>query len=564
MNKQQEMTSYLRYLIAGLKQGGVRQVVISPGSRSTPLALLVKHEKDLQYFVAVDERSAGFLALGLAKSSQQPVALLCTSGTAAANFYPAICEAEASNVPLVVLTSDRPPELRNVGAPQTMSQNQLYADHVKFFVELALPESTPLMLRYSFWQGFQLATRAMHDVKGVVHANIPLREPLLPDLTQNTPIDLSLAQTSTQNLIAQGWFQKKGLIVLGSERSLAEAQLALTLANHLGWPIVGDPLSQLASCDGETQNYVKQADVIFEETRDLPEVEVILRFGKVPVTKNVMFYLRDSQAVQILVDETQQWPDYLYRSQYLVAESLTKVAKQILQSTPKRDQSYLQAWQNLQKLAGQAIDETSEQFTFHESQLAMILMKTLARGEQLFVANSNAIRLVDRLSGVSENSFQIFGNRGVNGIDGILSTVAGLAMQTKARTYLLVGDLTLFHDMNGLQLLKSYQLPVTIILLNNNAGGIFSFLSQRSLTADDFDPLFATPLDLDFAQVAKTYELAYQKVESEADFEQAMANSRKLTGANLIELTSQAQVPVDFWQAVLSNFKEKRMKGCHL
>ena len=564
MNKQQEMTSYLRYLIAGLKQGGVCQVVISPGSRSTPLALLVKREKDLQYFVAVDERSAGFLALGLAKSSQQPVALLCTSGTAAANFYPAICEAEASNVPLVVLTSDRPPELRNVGAPQTMSQNQLYADHVKFFVELALPESTPLMLRYSFWQGFQLAKRAMSGVKGVVHANIPLREPLLPDLTQNTPIDLSLTQTTTQNLIAQGWFQKKGLIVLGSERSLAEAQLALTLANHLGWPIVGDPLSQLASCDGKTQNYVKQADVIFEEARDLPEVEVILRFGKVPVTKNVMFYLRDSQAVQILVDETQQWPDYLYRSQYLVAESLTEVAQQILQSTPKRDQAYLQAWQNLQKLASQAVDETSEQFAFHESQLAMVLMKTLACGEQLFVANSNAIRLVDRLSGVSETSFQVFGNRGVNGIDGILSTVAGLAMRTKARTYLLVGDLTLFHDMNGLQLLKAYQLPVTIILLNNNAGGIFSFLSQRSLTADDFDPLFATPLDLDFAQVAKTYELAYQKVESKADFEQAIATSRKLTGANMIELTSQAQVPVDFWQAVLSNFNEKRMQGCQL
>lgn len=552
------MTSYLRHLIAGLKQGGVRQVVISPGSRSTPLALLVKRESDLQYFVAVDERSAGFLALGLAKSSQQPVALLCTSGTAAANFYPAICEAEASNVPLVVLTSDRPPELRNVGSPQTMSQNQLYADHVKFFVEMALPESTPLMLRYSFWQGFQLATRAMTGVKGVVHANVPLREPLLPDLTQNTPIDLSLTQTTTQNLIAQGWFQKKGLIVLGSERSLAEARLALSLASHLGWPIVGDPLTQLANSEGDGQNYLKQADVIFDETRDLPEVEVILRFGKVPVTKNVMFYLRDSQAVQILVDETQQWPDYLYRSQYLVAESLTEVAQQLLQSTPNRDQDYLQAWQNLQKLASQAIYETSEQFAFHESQLAMMLMKTLARGEQLFVANSNAIRLVDRLSGVSEASFQVFGNRGVNGIDGILSTVAGLAMQTKARTYLLVGDLTLFHDMNGLQLLKAYQLPVTIILLNNNAGGIFSFLSQRSLTADDFDPLFATPLDLDFAQVAKTYELAYQKVESEADFEQAIATSRKLTGANMIELTSQAQVPVDFWQAVLSRFKEKR------
>ena len=558
------MTSYLRHLIAGLKQGGVRQVVISPGSRSTPLALLVKHEPNLQYFVAVDERSAGFLALGLAKSSQQPVVLLCTSGTAAANFYPAICEAEASNVPLVILTSDRPPELRNVGAPQTMSQNQLYADHVKFFVEMALPESTPLMLRYSFWQGFQLATRTMTGVKGVVHANVPLREPLLPDLTQNTPIDLSLTQTTTQNLIAQGLFQKKGIIVLGSERSLAEARLALSLASHLGWPIVGDPLTQLANSEGDGQNYLKQADVIFDETRDLPEVEVILRFGKVPVTKNVMFYLRDSQAMQILFDETQQWPDYLYRSQYLIAESLTEVAQQLLQSTPNRDQDYLQAWQNLQKLASQAIYETSEQFAFHESQLAMMLLKTLARGEQLFVANSNAIRLVDRLSGISKVAFSVFGNRGVNGIDGILSTVAGLAMQTKERTYLLAGDLTLFHDMNGLQLLKAYHLPVTIILLNNNAGGIFSFLSQRSLTADDFDPLFATPLDLDFAQVAKTYELAYQKVESEADFEQAIATSRKLTGANMIELTSQAQVPVDFWQAVLSNFKEKRMKGCQL
>src|SRR5699024_11594428 len=127
-----------------------------------------------------------------------------------------------------------------------------------------------------------------------------------------------------------------------------EARLALTLANHLGWPIVGDPLTQLANSEGDGQNYLKQADVIFEEARDLPEVEVILRFGKVPVTKNVMFYLRDSQAMQILFDETQQWPDYLYRSQYLVAESLTKVAKQILQSTPKRDQPYLKSWQNLQ------------------------------------------------------------------------------------------------------------------------------------------------------------------------------------------------------------------------
>ena len=184
MNHQQVMTEYLLAFIEGLKQAEIKEVVISPGSRSTPLALLLHRDKELTCYVDVDERSAAFFALGLAKAKRKAVALLCTSGTAAANFYPAICEAYEAQVPLVVLTTDRPPELHQVQAPQTMSQNQLYADHVKQSNQMALPENSPNLLRYSYWQAYQLTLTANRLPQGPVHANFPLREPLLPDFVK--------------------------------------------------------------------------------------------------------------------------------------------------------------------------------------------------------------------------------------------------------------------------------------------------------------------------------------------------------------------------------------------
>ena len=231
MNHQETMTDYLTAFIEGLKNSGVEQAVISPGSRSTPLALLLHRETAIQTFVDVDERSAAFFALGLSKASQKPVVLLCTSGTAAANYYPAICEANISRVPLVVLTTDRPHELRQVGAPQAMDQLQMYQNHVKLFVEMALPEATEEMLNYAYWQGAKGAAFAQQTPAAPVHLNFPLREPLLPDLERKTKSSQQTALLAGQSILsteqvqqlADQWYQKNGVLVVGGSHTEEEA-----------------------------------------------------------------------------------------------------------------------------------------------------------------------------------------------------------------------------------------------------------------------------------------------------------------------------------------------------
>lgn len=578
MNHQQVMTEYLLAFIEGLKQAEIKEVVISPGSRSTPLALLLHRDKELTCYVDVDERSAAFFALGLAKAKRKAVALLCTSGTAAANFYPAICEAYESQVPLVVLTTDRPPELHQVQAPQTMSQNQLYADHVKQSNQMALPENSPNLLRYSYWQAYQLALTANRLPQGPVHANFPLREPLLPDLTLAltkeqqqtfTTHYLPIVDAMTAHLPTEWhqFFSQKGMIVVGGECTLQEARYLHELSQSLAWPLIGDPLTQLANVGIDNPYYLKQADVIFQETNDLPTPEIVLRFGKLPVTKNVMLYLQKLSSLttcQILIDESQSWPDPLHICQYLLPWSIaafTQAAKTLVaQSVHSLQQTWGNFWQQRQLLASQAVSYHLAKQSFDDSKASVLLAAFVNENEHLFVSNSNAIRLVDRLAEVAKQSYQTWGNRGVNGIDGIISTVAGIASATQQRLYLLVGDLTLFHDMNGLQMIQKYQLPVTIVLLNNNSGGIFSFLSQRQLAPSDFDPLFATALDLSFEKVAQLYQIPYYQVASEQTFLTALAQSRDSRQATFIEVKSTADLPVALWQDILATYQQNLLK----
>lgn len=247
MTTKQEMTKYLLAFIHGMKELGMNKIVISPGSRSTPLALLLHRDPEIETYINVDERSASFFALGLAKGERTVVGLLCTSGTAAANYYPAICEAEASQIPLVVLTADRPPEVQGAGVPQTMEQHNLYGSHVKKFLSLALPEAGAVMQRYSFWQGSELVAIAKEHLAGPVHVNLPLREPLLPDLTQTDTTDLVRKDIQLGKSLCfelpelPTWLTKKGLIIVGRELTIEQAQQLIELAEIVDWPIIGDP-----------------------------------------------------------------------------------------------------------------------------------------------------------------------------------------------------------------------------------------------------------------------------------------------------------------------------------
>jgi 2-succinyl-5-enolpyruvyl-6-hydroxy-3-cyclohexene-1-carboxylate synthase len=562
---QQAMTRYLSAFIHGLKMSGMEKVVISPGSRSTPLALLLHREEKIDCYINVDERSAGFFALGLAKESKKPVGLLCTSGTAAANYYPAISEAKASEVPLVVLTADRPPELREVGAPQTMDQHQLYHTQVKKFVELAVPEETEQMLRYSYWQGMRMILEAQKSPRGPVHVNVPLREPLLPNLETAFSFDYHTHQEARPAAVfmssnLQALLDKKGLLIVGGECTLAEARSLLQLAEKLNWPILGDPLTNLGNCGRPSTHYLKQADILFSGKIDqLPEV--IIRFGKLPVTKNILLFLQYaiSETEIVLVDEGEQWQDQLHSANYLLPWSICTFC-QAVQNVDFQPSSaeWIGMWQNKQAAAQETIEEHLVSEPLSESYASVLLTQELKEGEGLFLSNSNAIRFIDRLSTPVNQTYNVYGNRGVNGIDGIVSTAAGIAAASGKRVYLLVGDLAFFHDMNGLQMLRQLDLPLTVVLLNNNGGGIFSFLSQRQLDAKDFDPLFSTPLNLDMKKAAALYDGHYINPKTAAEFRQAICTSRETDAWTLIEITGQQEEPVRLWQEILADYQRKQ------
>ena len=568
--QQRIMTHYLKAFIQGLKASGIREVVISPGSRSTPLALLIHRDEEMTTYIDVDERSAGFFALGLSQAHSRPVALVCTSGSAASNYYPAICEAEASHIPLVVLTTDRPAELREVGAPQTMNQQELYRGHVKHFTELALPEDTPDMRQYSYFHAMKNGYLATQKPAGPVHINIPVREPLLPDLESDfefTHTTTMLEHHSTLDSTALSTVltkltNKKGVIVLGEQHSRQDAQLYLELAKTLNWPIIGDPLTNLTSTGGEIVHLMRQADSFLPYSDETLQPEIVLRIGKLPLSKNVGIWLKrvsKENCETILVDEHGQWHDTLHNSQLVLPISAKWLAEAIINEKPTQTSNgWIEVWTHYQAVSEELIKTTPLLTELSETAASFTLFNTLDERSTLFLANSNAIRFADRFALKNTNGYQSYGNRGVNGIDGIISTALGVtAANPEKANFLLVGDLTLFHDMNGLQMAKAYNLPLTIILLNNNGGGIFSFLSQRQLKPTDFEPLFGTPLNLDFETVATLYGAEYVKPTNLNEFQEEVTKSMAHPTFKLIEIGGNQPEPVVLYETFLKDLKQR-------
>ena len=548
MDAQVSMTKFLLAFIAGLKAGGVKQVVISPGSRSTPLALLLHRDPEVECFLDVDERSAAFFALGLTKATAAPVALVCTSGSAAANYYPAVCEAEATGQPLVLLTTDRPAELQAVGAPQAMNQHDLYSGHVKTMVDLALPEDNPAMRTYANWRGWTSVAQALAAPAGPVQVNLPLREPLLPDLTLPIPPVTPHRVLATSPTLAPAaltpWLGKRGLLVVGEERTPAEAAALAELAALLGWPLVGDPLANLAG-----DHYLPQADLLCQGA--VPTPEVIIRFGRLPVTKPLSQWLAKQTAPVLLVEDGPRFHDQHQRAaaQVSLSPAAFLAAVQAAQPAPA-PASWLATWRQAAQRVARLIAASFATPVLDHSLVGRKLPEWL-HDQDLFWASSNAIRLVDRLAERRGNGVRVFGNRGVNGIDGLLSTAAGICAASDRPLTLLIGDLAFFHDLNGLAMVKRYRLPLTVVLLNNDGGGIFSFLAQRKLPAADFDPLFATPQGLDFQAAAAVYGLPYHRPADPAAF-RALLNQ---PGARLIEVGDSQAGPVDRWHRLQAALK---------
>lgn len=571
------LTRYTANFIDELTANGLRDVVISPGSRSTPLAVLCAEHEKVKDWIVVDERSAAYFALGIAQASQRPVALVCTSGTAAANYFPAVVEAYYARVPLIVLTADRPHELRDIGSPQTINQVGMYHDFVKLFYEMAPPKATDTMLAYVRNRAFRTIKAAVGDNPGPVHVNFPFQEPLMPDVSlpdlwkgakgNHVPQLFSgKKRLSEEELTKLSKFlmdSPKGLLVCGQQVDRELGAAITALSEQLSLPILADPLSQLRRGNFVNDHMITTYDTLFrsEKIRTNYKPDYIIRFGAMPISKHYLFFLQAHPDVpQFVVENSEAVREPTnHESHYLIADA-TELCEDLLLATDdriKREKTWLHNWQNLSKMAQEELQAaSSEKLT--EGTAVRQVIEQLTKKSHLFVANSMPIRDVDTFLFASKKQINIYANRGVSGIDGTMSSALGVAASGQHVT-LIIGDLSFYHDLNSLLIAKRYQLPITIILINNNGGGIFSFLPQAK-EEKYFEHLFGTPLDIDFKHAVDLYEGSYKLVKNEAELAAVLKKSKTLDQFSVIELQTDRVENVtwhrDLWAKIVKRLEK--------
>ena len=502
-------------LIGGLVAAGVRDVVLSPGSRSTPLALTCLRHPDLRCEVVLDERSAAWFALGLAKAGGTPVALLCTSGTAAANWLPAVVEANQSAVPLLLLSADRPPELQGWGANQTINQGHLLNGQIRAFHAPGAPFASfdPHWLH-------QLAARAVAESRwplpGPVHLNLAFREPLLPaNPAVNFPLLPAIGTSqpmlapATQSIaaLARHLSGKRGVIVCGGgEFSEGFADAVGALANTLCCPILAEPLSGLRFGVHDRTHVCCHHELWLrkEGTQAALKPDWVLRFGAYPVTRTLQRYVASSEALY-LIESQGRWPDPEHRTQQLLRSDPTLASRALLGETlVAADSRWMSDFTAEETRTRHWLTETPQP---PEASLFAGLCRALPAGAQFFCGNSMPIRDLAAYSGCGDSALRFHANRGASGIDGNIATAAGLA--ACGPTIAVIGDLTAQHDIGSLALMSGR--PLVVVVINNGGGGIFEFLPQAGLP--EFEAAWLTPQQFGLRPAAEAFGVRYQRTD---------------------------------------------------
>jgi 2-succinyl-5-enolpyruvyl-6-hydroxy-3-cyclohexene-1-carboxylate synthase len=546
-----------------LARSGLKAVCIAPGSRSTPLTLAFAAHPGITVYPHLDERSAAFFALGIALKTDQPVALVCTSGSATANFFPAIIEAHESQVPLIILTGDRPPELRDSGANQTIDQAKLYGSYALWSVDMALPEADPdpLLLRYLRTTAARAYATANGIRKGVVHLNMPFRKPLEPTLVATDKTDFppredekptitfahskllpATSQWDAFEAMLRGY--EKGLIVCGPRTPGGDFTSAISLISQIsGYPIVADPLAGLRYGKHIGSTIVVGGYETFLNGAPLESPDVVVRFGQVPTSKWLGEYLDRAQSEHyVQIGESGVWADDLHRTtDFIQADSLEFIAGLYTDEPYRETSEWLGRWLALETAHWQIVGQALNSGDDFDAAFIYDLIEALPSEAHLFVGNSLPIRHVDQFGRPSAKNLHVFGNRGASGIDGNVSTALGVASQTGDPLVLLVGDITFYHDMNGLFAIKNLDLRnVTIVLMNNNGGGIFN-----RLPISGYDPaftdLFIMPHGLNFEHAARLYGLDFVSTERRAEFRQLLSESVGSGRPRIIEVRTDIQ-----------------------
>jgi 2-succinyl-5-enolpyruvyl-6-hydroxy-3-cyclohexene-1-carboxylate synthase len=549
-------TALASALVEELARGGLRHAVVSPGSRSTPLAVALWREPEIEVSVIVDERSAAFFALGAAQATQMPVALLCTSGTAAANYHPAICEADESGVPLVVLTADRTPELRGIGAGQTIDQVKLYGSAVRWFCEVGTHEADDGGLLHYRSVACRALTAARGEPRpGPVHLNLPWREPLAPvpvagavtatdqlalegregrPLTAVTSIDLEPSAFLLDEVAGDIGDAISGVIIAGRQLDPELREPLAQLAQASGFPILAEPTSQLRCGPHDRSNVIATYDLLLRDEHFARSVvpDLVLRFGEMPTSKPLRTWLTESGADQIVVDPYGGWNEPTNRAAALLRADPTELAAgwvtRLEEARPAP-----QRWLDAEGAAREAIESALSGDEISEPALHLALGRAYRDGDLVYTASSMPIRDQEAFLASGKADVTFLCNRGANGIDGLLSSGIGAAHASGRPTTIVTGDLGLLHDIGGLAALRDVSTPVHVLVIDNDGGGIFGFLPQAgALDEGEFEALLGTPRGIDLGRTADLFELPHRTPGTLAELNEALAGG----GTSLISV----------------------------
>lgn len=558
------MNEYIAALVDEFYQLGVRHAVFSPGSRSTTMAMLFKEHEGFETYMNIDERSASFMALGIAKAHKEPTVLVCTSGSAVAHYLPAILEAQYTGVPLIVLSADRPHTLLHVGAPQTVDQHKIFGTAVNYFEELAVPQESHYYT-YPRQVARKAYMKAMDTKKGPVHINVPLFEPLVPELSRNhfeagrssfkvfkpnyssvfgfddrnnlthinNVIDVAHNNDSTKEINDLLERYERILILAGPQIDIDEAETIRSFGEALQAPILADPLSNVRGC-GTSKVVISTYDALLAGQSLWHELkpDCVIQFGQIVVSKRVQQMIASWTDLEYIeVNPTMDSMNPTGKTTMHMQASIDVFAN--LYGVKNDSPAYLGKWQHLETAGKQKLGTAIEEPSCFEGRTIRELQQHISDNAQVLIANSMSIRDFDYFWFSGESRAVLYGNRGVNGIDGTISTALGLAANGRP-TYLVTGDLSLFHDLNGLAVAKTHNLNLTIILHNNDGGGIFEYLPQKG--TKHFDYLFSTSQGLDYSGAAKLYGCDYTKISSPDELSSVLANVSQETGVHIIEI----------------------------
>jgi 2-succinyl-5-enolpyruvyl-6-hydroxy-3-cyclohexene-1-carboxylate synthase len=546
-------------------QCGVRHAVVSPGSRSTPIALEIANRQEIEMHIFHDERSAAFAALGIAKASGIPAILVCSSGTAAVEFHPAVVEAHHSEVPILICTADRPAELQGVGAPQTIDQQNLYGVSVRKFVNAEVADES----ESHTWRKIarDLFATSLGKVRGPVHLNLRFREPLMGVATSLPPrhersamiadkVDLPSARSLRKLKKALNF--KNGVIIAGPENYQIES--IFRLAQTLSWPVLADPRS---GARVPSKFVVAAADSILrdEDFAKKLQPQVVLRFGTLPASKVVNSWLASSGAKQIVITTTPTLadPDQLC-ALHIVGEIDELCAELVSDRTNgqnnRDDFSWLDLWDTAESSAQKSINAAlADEPGLSEPGVARALYGLLPEASNLVVSSSMPIRDVEWFA-APRTGLRVHANRGANGIDGVVSTAVGIALATRQPTTLLIGDIALLHDVNGLIGLVSREIDLRIVVIDNNGGGIFSFLPQaQTLELTKFEKIFGTPHGVNLKMVAQAHQINTYEVANMSDFAEVLSQRGPWLARVVTDRQENVKVHERINQMVASNLR---------